>query len=277
MPYRFHYSVHGKLAQPSILFLHGFLGDGRDFDGVIAHLTDQFCCIMVDLPGHGQTRVEGGDEQYTIVSTAKALIQWLDEIGIPRCFLVGYSMGGRLALYLAIHFPQRFPKVVLESASPGLKTEQERQERLQRDFQLADQLEADFPSFLTHWYQQPLFQLLQQHPEFEQMMQRRSQNCPFEIAKSLRYLSTGRQPSLWSLLETHRQPLLLLVGGRDRKFCQINQEMAERCPTARLAIVPECGHAIHLEQPAAFANWVQTGCTMDVNQVVSTRKTPSFR
>ncbi len=263
MPYRFHYSVHGELIQPSILFLHGFLGSGRDFDGAIAHLTDQFCYITVDLPGHGQTRVEGGDEQYTIVSTAKALVQWLDEIGIPHCFLVGYSMGGRLALYLAIHFPQRFPKVMLESASPGLKTKQERQERLQRDFQLADQLEADFPSFLTQWYQQPLFQSLQQHPEFEQMMQRRSQNYPSEIAKSLRYLSTGRQPSLWSLLETHRQPLLLLVGGRDRKFCQINQEMAEHCPTACLTIVPECGHAIHLEQPAVFANWVQTGCTMN--------------
>ncbi len=261
---------------PRILFLHGFLGSGRDFNGAIAHLTDQFCCITIDLPGHGQTRVEGGDEQYTMANTARALIHWLDELRIPRCFLAGYSMGGRLALYLALHFPQWFPTVVLESASPGLKTEQERQERLQRDRQLADQLEIDFSSFLIHWYQQPLFYSLQQHPEFEQMMQRRSQNRSSEIAKSLRYLSTGRQPSLWNLLATHRQPLLLLVGGRDRKFCQINQEMAECCPAARLEIVPECGHPIHLEQPTIFANWVRTACTMDLDQVVSARKNPSI-
>jgi 2-succinyl-6-hydroxy-2,4-cyclohexadiene-1-carboxylate synthase len=211
----------------------------------------------MDLPGHGKTVVEGEDDQYTMPSTATALIDWLDFVNISNCFLVGYSMGGRVALYLGLHFPERFPKVVLESASPGLKTEQERQQRLQHDRLLADRLQTDFSTFLTNWYQQPLFHSLQEHPEFEQIMEQRSQNQPYELAKSLRYLSTGLQPSLWNLLKKHSQPLLLLVGERDRKFCTINQEMAEYCPTAQLKVVPNCGHVVHLEHPIAFTNYVQ--------------------
>jgi 2-succinyl-6-hydroxy-2,4-cyclohexadiene-1-carboxylate synthase len=249
MSYRFYYEFHGDRHQPVVLFLHGFMGDQRDFVPIMNALFDRFYSLAVDLPGHGKTIVTGDDAQYGMAFTAAALVDWLDQLQISRCGLVGYSMGGRLALYLALHFPHRFPRVVLESASPGLKTDRERQTRLQRDHALADQLEADFPSFLNHWYQQPLFASLRQHPDFAQMLERRSQNHPPGLAKSLRYLSTGQQPSLWHLLEQHRQPLLLLVGENDHKFCMINQEMAACCPTMRLTIVSHCGHVIHFEQP----------------------------
>ncbi|UBF26395.1 2-succinyl-6-hydroxy-2,4-cyclohexadiene-1-carboxylate synthase [Kovacikia minuta CCNUW1] len=253
--YHFYSTQQGDPSLPVVLFLHGFMGSGQDFAPVIAHLSNEFCCLTIDLPGHGKTVVEGEDRDYTMSGTAIALVDWLDQHAISQCFLVGYSMGGRLALYLALHFVQRFPRVVLESASPGLKTEQERQQRLQHDRLLAKRLESNFPAFLHHWYQQPLFQSLQQHPEFKQMVERRSQNRPHELAKSLNNLGTGQQPSLWKLLEQHTEPLLLLVGADDRKFCTINQEMASRCPTAQLEIVPESGHAIHLECPDKFVSF----------------------
>jgi 2-succinyl-6-hydroxy-2,4-cyclohexadiene-1-carboxylate synthase len=122
MGYRFHYTVHGQRELPVVLFLHGFMGNSADFDTVMTCLANQFCCLAVDLPGHGNTIVEGEDTLYTMPQTANAIVSWLNHLNIPQCFLVGYSMGGRLALYLALHFPQRFPKVVLESASPGLRT-----------------------------------------------------------------------------------------------------------------------------------------------------------
>lgn len=257
MGHRFHYKVYGCRDRPVVLFLHGFMGDSTDFDATIDHLSDCFCCLAVDLPGHGQTIVEGDATLYTMPQTATAIVTWLEHLQISCCSLVGYSMGGRLALYLALHFPQRFPRAVLESASPGLRTDAERAERLQHDRELAEQLEADFPAFLSYWYSRPLFHVLRHHPAFEQVQSRRSQNCPSELATSLRQLSTGLQPSLWDCLPQHTQPLLLVVGAHDRKFCTINQAMAACCPTAQLQIIPDSGHVVHLEQTQAFAATVQ--------------------
>lgn len=268
MGYQFHYTRYGSYpngktvgaALPMVLFLHGFLGSGRDFEPVLERLMERWTdrgCLTVDLPGHGKTIVTGDVRQYSMPQTAQALVAWLDELSIEQANLVGYSMGGRLALYLALHFPQRFPKVVLESASPGIADDRDRHGRLAHDWQLADQLEADFPAFLTNWYRQPLFAPLRQHPKFEQIMQQRSHNRSSELAKSLRYLSTGMQPSLWHGLAAHRQPLKLIVGADDRKFLTLNQQMSQLCPTAELTILPDCGHVVHLEQPAQFAKQVQ--------------------
>lgn len=249
-----HFTIRGDKRQPILLFLHGFLGSCEDFDSIVP-LLDQFCCLSVDLPGHGQTQVV--EEDYTMSNTAKLIIHLLDDLDISQCYLIGYSMGGRLALYLALQFPDRFPKVVLESASPGLKTEAERLARKQHDARLADRLKSNFSAFLADWYEQPLFQSLKQHPNFEQLIQQRLQNRPSALAKSLRYLGTGEQPSLWNRLKTYQNSLLLLVGECDRKFVSINQEMVNDCKAAQLRIVLNAGHNIHAEEPQFFASCVR--------------------
>ncbi|HEY9906791.1 MAG TPA: 2-succinyl-6-hydroxy-2,4-cyclohexadiene-1-carboxylate synthase [Thermosynechococcaceae cyanobacterium] len=265
MSYRFHYkwlsnssaSTNLQSSLP-VVFLHGFLGSSEDFEAIAAQLSHEFCCLMIDLPGHGQTIVSGVEEQYTMPRTAEAIVALLDHLQISQSFLVGYSMGGRLALYLALHYPHRFPKVVLESASPGLENESDRQRRHQHDCNLAAQLEANFSAFLERWYSQPLFQSLRQHPEFAAIQNRRSHNRPTELALSLRHLSTGKQPSLWRKLEQFTNPLLLIVGAHDRKFCDINQAMSDRCASACLTIVSTCGHAVHLEDPITFEEQVRS-------------------
>jgi 2-succinyl-6-hydroxy-2,4-cyclohexadiene-1-carboxylate synthase len=234
------------------------MGDSNEFNEVIALLSAQFCCLTVDLPGHGKTRVLGGDECYTMSNTAQALINLLEQLNVKECFLVGYSMGGRLALYLNLHFPQCFSKVVIESASPGLKTQGDRVERTQRDIELAQELEkSDFSSFLSNWYNQPLFVSLKKHPEFKSLIASRLQNHPLELAKLLRNMSTGCQPYLWEELKKNRNPLLLLVGEYDAKFIAINSEMARLCKSAKLEIVNNCGHNIHFENPKIFVENVQ--------------------
>lgn len=250
---QFHYSFRGNKNKPLILFLHGFMGDSNEFNAAISLLSEQFCTLTVDLPGHGKTKVLGSEESYTMSSTAKALINWLDQLNVQTCFLVGYSMGGRLALYLSLSFPQRFPKVVLESASPGLKTQRDRLERIQQDLELAKKMEtSDFSVFLSNWYNQSLFTSLKEHPNFESLLASRLQNNPLELAKSLRNLSTGRQPSLWEKLKQNQNPLLLLVGEYDAKFRGINSEMARLCNAITLKIVSHCGHNIHVENTKAF-------------------------
>jgi 2-succinyl-6-hydroxy-2,4-cyclohexadiene-1-carboxylate synthase len=170
-------------------------------------------------------------------------------------------MGGRVALYLTIHFPKYFCKVVLESASAGLRTDMERSDRLAKDRQLADKLEnlevGEFRLFLEDWYQQKIFGNLRSHSNFPQLLEQRLQNLPIELAKSLRYLSTGRQPSLWEKLPEIKIPLLLLVGELDAKFVQINQQMAQVCKFSQLEIIRNCAHNIHFENPNIFAEKIQ--------------------
>ncbi|MFB2768438.1 2-succinyl-6-hydroxy-2,4-cyclohexadiene-1-carboxylate synthase [Pelatocladus sp. BLCC-F211] len=255
--YQFYYSCDGDRTQAVILFLHGFMGDSHEFDEAIQLLNHDFSCLTVDLPGHGNTKVLGSEDFYTMTNTAQALIELLDYLQINQCFLVGYSMGGRLALYLTLYFPHRFPKVVLESASPGLRTAAERQERIKRDGQIARKLERcldknDFIAFLRNWYQQPIFGNIKNHPQFQHLLEIRTQNNSIELAKSLRFMGTGCQPSLWEKLKDNVNDLLLLVGENDEKFIDINQQMAKICQYCQLKIVSNASHNIHFEKPKDF-------------------------
>ncbi|MEG4091099.1 2-succinyl-6-hydroxy-2,4-cyclohexadiene-1-carboxylate synthase [Microcoleus sp. Pol12B4] len=246
--YNFHYSLTGNKNQQTLLFLHGFTGSSQDFSSVIPLLSNSYCCLAVDLPGHGETRVIGDESCYNMPNTAKVLMELLDDLQIDKCLLLGYSMGGRLALYMTLHFPERFEKVVLESASPGLKTEKERSHRLQADLQLAQKLEnSNIKDFLLNWYDHPLFKSLKNSPNFDKLIETRLANNPLELAKSLRNMGTGNQPSLWEKLAQNQIPILLLAGAYDDKFISINTEIASLCPTARLEIVPKAGHNIHFE------------------------------
>lgn len=251
--YDFSYRSIGDGFNFTLFFLHGFLGNCNDFQEAISLLSDQFYCLAVDLPGHGKTQVFGGEEYYTMEKIAQGLISFLQALNINQCALVGYSMGGRLALYLALHFPEYFSKVILESTSCGLKTQAERNQRIEHDFNLAKKLETEsFLLFLTRWYAQPLFVSLKKHPHFEMMLESRLQSNPLELAKSLRNLSTGCQPSLWTKIQENLIPLLLLVGERDPKFISINAEIASLCDFAQLEIVSNCGHNIHRENVNQF-------------------------
>lgn len=251
--YNFHYSAFGKPQNSPLLFLHGFMGNEEDFQETISQLSLDFYCLAIDLPGHGKTKINGMDTCYRMEKTGKAIADFLARLNISQCYLAGYSMGGRLALYLALHFPQKFPKIILESASPGLTLEREREKRRYKDEELARALEMrSLTDFLEHWYRNPLFTSLQNHPKFDTMVQRRRQNNPILLAKSLRYLGTGQQPSLWDELKNLRNPILLLVGELDEKFRAIATQMQKLSPRIQLQIVKNCGHNIHLEKPAEF-------------------------
>ncbi|MBH8567141.1 2-succinyl-6-hydroxy-2,4-cyclohexadiene-1-carboxylate synthase [Nostoc sp. CENA67] len=260
--YQFHYSVIGNLEKPLILFLHGFMGNIDEFDEAIELLGNEFSYLILDLPGHGKTQVLGGEDYYTMKNTAYGLINLLDNLNISQCFLVGYSMGGRLALYLTLHFPERFYKLVLESASPGLATETERLERVKCDNQIANKLarsvnKSDFATFLSNWYNQPIFGDIKTHPRFEMMVKNRLQNHPIELAKSLKFMGTGCQPSLWEMLNKNTKPLLLLAGEYDDKFININTEMTQVCKFAQFKLIKNAGHNIHFENTTAFVQNVR--------------------
>lgn len=255
--YSFNYSLTTNSAKHLILFLHGFMGNIYEFDRVIQLLKDDFSYLVIDLPGHGNTQVLGADEYYTIQRTAESIIGLIDKLNITKCYLVGYSMGGRLALYLTLHFPQYFSKVILESASPGLATETERLERIKSDAQIAKKLarslsKADFALFLSNWYSQPIFGSIKHHPEFKIMLESRLQNNPLDLVKSLQFMGNGNQPSLWDKLTHNQIPLLLLVGENDAKFIDINHKMFQICSVAQMKRIGKSAHNIHWENTSDF-------------------------
>jgi 2-succinyl-6-hydroxy-2,4-cyclohexadiene-1-carboxylate synthase len=254
----FHFIQASQILSQPVLFLHGFMGCAEDWNEVINRLADAFFCIAVDLPGHGKTIVAEGKSPYGMETCAASLVAFLRNRKIKKCALVGYSMGGRLALYLALHAPEIFHCVVLESASPGLRTKTERRARIEHDNKLADEIEVgDFAAFLQRWYSQPLFRGLQPHPKFQSLFQKRLQNNPRTLAKSLRGMGTGAQPSLWEKLPALKIPALLLAGENDKKFVQINSEMAKLSPATQVKIIKNAGHTIHFEQPEIFAKYVR--------------------
>jgi 2-succinyl-6-hydroxy-2,4-cyclohexadiene-1-carboxylate synthase len=258
--YRWHYTQTDRSNLPPLLLLHGWMGSSEDYRVVTELLKSQFNCIAIDLPGHGKTEVIGGDLGYNFVRIAQGIIQLLDSLEIDRCSISGYSFGGRLALYLALEFPERFDKVMVESTSPGLATEVDRQTRVIQDWQIIDRLEADpFADFVRDWYRQSIFVGIDRHPDFDSLIQRRIvTNRPNDLIKSLERAGLGMQPYLGDRLKDSTRSILSIVGGLDRKFVDINRQIDRECLQITLKIVPNCSHNIHFQNPQAWVDFLTT-------------------
>lgn len=253
---KLHYETGGEPGKPAILFLHGFMGTSRDWNQIVDALRRDFFCIPVDLPGHGRSIDLSDPAAYTMEGTSDLLVQLLEEIDVDRAHVVGYSMGGRLALYFARHHAARCRSVVLESASPGLRSASERAARVELDEARARRLETEkYAHFLEEWFRRPLFSTLGRHEGLlEHVIASRMGNSPDELARSLRSMGTGAQPSMWEALVHVRTPMLSVAGALDGKFVEIAEQMAVLMPNMRTAIISNAGHNVHAEYPSVFGD-----------------------
>lgn len=249
----FHIQSIGKSSLPRIIFLHGFLGSGSDWLPVARQLCNDYCCVMVDLPGHGKAgflqtpQIDGFFEQ-----TADALAELLQESGSSPNYLVGYSMGGRLALALLLRHQELFTKAVIVSASPGLRTTKEQIERQEHDEKISRKIEHNFEGFIKAWYDQPLFASLKQHPVFKEVESERKINDPRNLALALRVLGTGRQHSQWESIQHNNVPVRFFTGEKDERYVEIGRQMVKLCAGSDLEIFPHCGHTLQLENKELF-------------------------
>lgn len=247
---------HAAFEQPATLvLLHGFTGSSESWAVHRPVFAKDYRTIVVDLLGHGQTEAPTDPARYTIEQSASDLASLLTTIAPGPINLLGYSMGGRLALYFAIHYPYLVQRLILESASPGLPDATTQQERVRSDEQLATAIETQgMAAFVARWEALPLFASQQALPAEVQsrLHEQRLRNRPHGLANSLRGMGTGAQPSLWEQLSALSAPTLLLAGALDQKFRVIAEQMATYLPQATVAIIPDAGHTIHLEQPQVF-------------------------
>ena len=240
---------------PGTVFLHGFTGSSATWGSHVAVFKRCMKTIAIDLVGHGDSDTPADPRCYRMESCIEHLLVILDVLGIDSANLVGYSMGGRVALHLATAAPDRIRSMVLESSSPGIADPIERQKRVAADNLLADYIERKgVDAFVDRWESLPLFESQRNLPAAVRAALRgqRLQNNPVGLANSLRGMGAGRQESLWHRLSSIETPVLLIAGQFDVKYCRIAREMMSLLPNAKLAVLDNAGHAVHLERPAAF-------------------------
>ena len=257
----YHLHSWGSKGDPPVLLLHGFTGHGGSWAGLGQRFAAAgYNVLAPDLLGHGRSAHPSDATRYGMAHAAADLNSLLDESPIEAVHLLGYSMGGRLGLFFALSCPERVRTLSLVSASPGIASTAERDERRDRDDALADQIERDgIGAFVDHWESLPMWASQRRYLSSEQHQQLRSQrlrNLPDGLANSLRGMGTGNQPALHEKLPTLSMPTLLIAGAEDEKFADINRQMERRIPQARLVILPMAGHAVQLERPRAFERTV---------------------
>ncbi|HEV2924318.1 MAG TPA: 2-succinyl-6-hydroxy-2,4-cyclohexadiene-1-carboxylate synthase [Solirubrobacteraceae bacterium] len=231
----------------SVVLLHGFSGTGRAWDGVAARLERQgYRPLAPDLLGHG-TAAEC-ERPITFGACVAHLLAQAPE----RFALYGYSLGGRVALHLALSAPDRVGRLVLVSTTPGIEDASERTERRHADHLRADELETmPFEQFIERWRSQPLF--AQDPPEVDRLAREdQRRNRPDALAAVLRGIGTGEMQSLWERLAELTMPVTVVVGERDDKFRALGERMVRLLPDARLTVVSG-GHNLPLENPSALA------------------------
>lgn len=230
-----------------LVLLHGFTQTGRSWDGVVAALGSQrYTAVAPDLRGHGAA---AGARPITF----EAVTQDVLDLGGDRFALAGYSMGGRIALHVALTAPERISRLVLVATTAGIPEDDERAARRQADEALAARIASQpLEAFATAWAAQPLF--AGQSPEVRELARAdRLRNEPAGLAASLRGVGTGTMTPLWDRLGTLTMPVDVVVGEQDDKFRAIGDRLCAALPRARMTVIPGAGHALPLEAPAEIA------------------------
>jgi 2-succinyl-6-hydroxy-2,4-cyclohexadiene-1-carboxylate synthase len=231
----------------SVVLLHGFAGTRHSWDGVIAALEpERYRPLALDLPGHGHEA--DAPRPITFAGCVEHVLARSPE----RFTLCGYSLGGRVALHVALAAPARVRRLVLVSTGAGIEDAGERTQRREADELIARGLEdAPFERFIARWRAQPLFAADPPHiSELADADQRR--NRPDALAAVMRGIGTGEMQPLWGRLGELRMPASVLAGARDRKFVELAERMAALLGDGELAVL-DGGHRLALERPDAVA------------------------
>jgi 2-succinyl-6-hydroxy-2,4-cyclohexadiene-1-carboxylate synthase len=254
----FHVEDRGT-GRPLVL-LHGFTGSSASWSPVIDDLARTHRVVAIDIIGHGASAAPQDPSRYVFEQALRDLDEVTAQLGVARAAWLGYSMGGRLALGMAVDHPQRVSSLILVSATAGIQHETERLQRAEADQELARRIEeSGIETFVQEWERLPIWESQRTLPTEVLQFQReiRLRNRAVGLANSLRGMGQGAQPSYWDRLDEIDVPVLLMAGALDRKFVGIAGQMGVRIAAAQLSVVPDAGHAVHLERPGEFLEVVR--------------------
>ncbi|MGN2662805.1 2-succinyl-6-hydroxy-2,4-cyclohexadiene-1-carboxylate synthase [Bacillus altitudinis] len=250
---------HNPSAENATLCLHGFTGSAASWAFLNTYTEKHTRLIQVSLLGHGRTDSPKSIRRYAMSQQLADLAEILDQLKLHKVNILGYSMGGRIALSFASRYPERVNKLILESTSPGLNSFKERMARLNHDHQLAQKIRHEgLAQFVDFWENIPLFASQKSMPavRLTQLREGRLKADPNGLARSLEGIGTGSQPPMWQALKQIKQPVLLICGTLDKKFCHIAKRMQQALEYSQFTVVEHAGHTVHVEQPHFFGKIV---------------------
>lgn len=255
------FETRGNSSKPPLLLLHGFTQTHRTWDALADRLDKRSFVVLPDLPGHGRSGVSESKAGMGVGRTAESIVDVMRlASGMERAAVLGYSLGGRVALELACRRQELVSSLVLEGASPGIEAEPEREERRKSDDALADDIEKNgLEWFVEKWEKNPVFATQKVLPRdvAEEVRRDRLSNSAHGLAMSLRSAGTGAMEPLWAALSGLRVPVLIVVGEKDPKFTKAGEAMHRRIPGSLLVKVEGAGHCVHIEKPDEFADLVE--------------------
>ena len=241
------------MSTAATVVLHGFTGSAAAMAPLTSRLPGPV--LALDLPGHGSVPISDDPADYTMSAAVAVVISATSHLG--RFALVGYSLGGRVALHVALAHPDRVGSLALIGARAGIDDPDERDGRIAADEALADRIESDgIEWFADFWADQPLFATQRSRLSSEQQSELRAQRLacdPRGLAHSLRGMGAGAVEPGSCRLGALAMPCALIVGADDAKFAGIAHYMAGLIPRATVYEIPDAGHAAHLEAPDATA------------------------
>lgn len=247
------YKCSGDRSGTPVIFLHGFMGCGDEWSEISERLPELFC-IVPDLPGHGLSIGELTDDDFSFESTARLIIDMMDDLELETAWLVGYSMGGRIALYTAIKYQHRFSGLILESANPGLESDAARRDRRAHDEKIIAKMQSEgIDRFVDTWLSNPMFANMRDRGDaFDRLKTLRRSNSIDNLALSLRGAGTGVQLSMWDRLPELELPVMLVCGEHDEKFISIAERLCRETGDCNVARISQSGHNTHFERPDQF-------------------------
>jgi 2-succinyl-6-hydroxy-2,4-cyclohexadiene-1-carboxylate synthase len=228
-----------------VLFIPGFMQRGDAWRPVAELLPERYPSTLLD---HAEHSFEG---------RMREILDHAHSAGpSERPVLVGYSLGGRLALRAALRAPDSFAGIVTVGATAGIDEGPMRVQRAEADEKLASWIEAmPIEDIVSLWERQPLFADQSDALVEAQRAGRLSQD-PRSLALLLRTTGQGVLDPVWHELRALDLPLLAIAGARDEGYVAAAKRMASVAPRGRIAIVEEAGHAAHLQQPEEVAGLI---------------------
>ena len=249
-----HFNSFDK-QKDTVLLLHGFTGSLEDWRDIYTNLDERFNYVGIDLIGHGKSDSPTEIENYEAESLVIQIENVLDHLSVKKVILLGYSMGGRVALNFAVSHPQKIKGLILESTSAGIKNEKDRIERIESDEELASYIEENgTEKFAERWMDQDIFNTQRRFSDekLQKIRNRIAQNSKTGLANTLRGFGAGKISYLVENLNLIQCPVLLIAGELDTKYCELNAELVHKIPNAKHIVIKNAGHNTHLEEKDRF-------------------------